>query len=104
MAAEARGRRGIERGQVLAVALRVMREKVRGERRDVLAAIAQRREADLDGVQPEQQVLAKTPRRDFIFERCIGRGDQAHVDAPRLRRTDALELARLDNAQKLCLL
>ena len=55
-------RRGIEPGERLAIALRVLAQEVLGEQRDVLAPIAQRRQVDLDGVQPEEQVLPEAAR------------------------------------------
>ena len=41
------------------------------------------------------------PGGDFFVQVGIGGGDHAHVHAPRLRRADALELARLQHAQQL---
>ena len=41
------------------------RQEVRGERRDVLAAFAQRRQLNLDGVEAVQQVLAEAALGDF---------------------------------------
>src|SRR4051812_3582661 len=50
----------VEAGQRLAVMLRMLPQKVGGEQRDVLAAVAQRREADFDRVEAEEQVLSKS--------------------------------------------
>src|SRR5258706_3535506 len=55
-------RRRLEPGEVLAIALRVLPQEVRGQRRNVLTALAQRRQLDLDRVQPEEQVLPEAAR------------------------------------------
>ena len=59
---------------------------------------------DLDGVEPEQQVLAEAPARDFGVQVGIGGGEDAYVHAVGLRRTHALELAGFEDAQQLGLL
>jgi len=67
-------RRRLETGDVLPVSLRVLAQEVGGQRRNVLAAFAQRRQLDLDGVQPEQQILAEpspatsSPRLELVAE------------------------------------
>ena len=58
----------LEAGQPLAIALRVLPEKVLREQRQVFAPVAQRRQADLDRVQPEQQVLPEPTGRDLFAE------------------------------------
>ena len=94
----------IEAGELLAVVPRVMLQEVRGERRNILAALAQRGHADLDGIEAEQQILAEAARRHFFVRIGVGRRQQAHVDAPRVRRSDPLEFAGLQHAQQLVLL
>ena len=51
------GRR--EAGHLLAIARAILTEKVRGQQRNVFAAVAQRGQMDLDGVEAEEQVLAE---------------------------------------------
>ncbi|HMB82336.1 MAG TPA: sigma 54-interacting transcriptional regulator, partial [Vicinamibacterales bacterium] len=81
--------------------LRVLAQEVGGQRRNVLAAVAERRELDLDGVQAEQEILPEPPRGDFVAEvRVRGRHD-AHVGLARPRRADALEVACFEDAQEL---
>src|SRR5207247_10974886 len=61
-------RRGIESGDVFAIALRVaVKEMVRQEI-DVFAAVAQRRQVNLNGVQTEEQVLAKAAGSGFRID------------------------------------
>ena len=93
--------RVVEAVEALAVALRVLRQEVTGQQRDVLAALAQRRHRDLDRVQPEEEVLPEAARRDLRVEVGVGGRDDAHVGAPRARAADALELAGLEHAQQL---
>jgi hypothetical protein len=61
----AHARRGllVEPGDRLAVALDVLLQEMLGEEVDVLAALAQRRQVDLDRVEAEEEVLAECPRR-----------------------------------------
>ena len=79
-------RRLLEPGDVLAIPLGVLPQEVHRERRDVLAPIAQRRKLYLDGVQPEEQILAETSRRDLVGEVGVGGRYDAHVRLPRPRR------------------
>src|SRR5262245_14756964 len=97
-------RLGLEAAEVLAVAPRVALEERCGEQRDVVAALAQRRQDDLDRVEPEQQILAEAPGLDLGAEIGVGRRQQPHRDAARARRSDALELTGLEHAQQLRLL
>ena len=55
-------------------------EEVLGEQRDVLAALAQRRDPHLDHVEPVVEVLAEGAARDLGLEIAVGRGDHADVD------------------------
>ena len=97
-------RAALEAGEPLAVALRVLAEEVLREQRQILAAVAQRRQPDLDRVQAEQQVLPEPAGADLVVQLGVGRRDDPDVDAPRARRSEPLELAGLDDAQQLGLL
>src|SRR5690606_6766225 len=79
-------------------------EEVRGQPRDVLGPLTQRREMDLDRVQPVEQVLAEPALVDLATDVDVRRTDHTHIDTLRPRRTDALELAGLEHAQQLRLL
>ena len=76
-------------------------EEVLHEQRDVLAALAQRRQLHRDHVQPVEEILAERAVGDHLREVAVGRGDDAHVDLDRVRVADALELALLQHAQQL---
>src|SRR5579872_5762421 len=50
-------RAGLEAGQPFAIALRVLTKEMLREQRQILAAVAEGRQPDLDRVEPEEQVL-----------------------------------------------
>jgi len=85
----------------LPIPLRMLAQKVPGQRRDVVAAIAQRRQMDLDRIQPKQQILPESTAADFVDEVRVARGQDAHVHVTRARRSDALEISGLEHAQEL---
>jgi hypothetical protein len=60
------------------------------EQHDVVAALAQRRQVDVDGVEAIQQVRSKPARGDLGVDVGIGRREHAHVGAlrPRQRKKD----------------
>src|SRR5207247_10490430 len=94
-------RRWLEAREVLAVPLRVLPEKVRGKRRDVLAAVAERWQLYFDRVEPEEEILTEPARGDLLAKIGIGRGHDPHVDVAGARRADAFEVAGLEHAQQL---
>ena len=71
------------------------------QRRDVLAAIAQRRHADRNDAQTEVEILAEVALLDLLLEILVGRGDDADVDLDRPRRSEALDFPFLQHAQHL---
>ena len=60
------------------------RQEVPGQRRDVLGALAQRRQADRHDVQPVEQVLAEQALADQLPQVAMGGGDDADVGADRV--------------------
>ena len=54
---------GLEAGDRLAITRRVTIEEVGSQRVNVLAALAERRQPDFDGIESEEQILAKPSRR-----------------------------------------
>ena len=76
-------------------------EKVHRERRNVLASFAQGRQVELDRVDPKEEIFTKTCLRDFLVQLCVRRRDHANVDVARLGGSDALDVARLQNAEQL---
>ena len=76
-----------ERGQglvryaddVLALLGAVFADKMLDEQGDVLLALAQGRQADLDHVEPVEQVVAEGARPHQRLQVAVGGGDDAHV-------------------------
>src|SRR5262245_47988224 len=78
-------------------------EDVRGEERDVVLALAQRRDLDRYDREAPVEVLAELAARDERLEVLVGRGDHAHVDRDRAIAADRLDLALLQHAQQAVL-
>src|ERR1700676_4993719 len=71
------------------------------ERQDILAAFAQRRDAQGDDIETVVEILAKMMRTDFGLEVAIGRGDYSRIDVNGAFAADPLEVLILQEAQKL---
>ena len=71
------------------------------QRLDVLGALAQRRDPDLEHLEPEEEVLAKLPALDQLFQRLVRRRDEPGRRFQRLAASQALKLALLQEAQEL---
>ena len=71
------------------------------QQRDVVLAVAQRRQLDRDDVQPVEQVLAELAFLHHLAQVDVGRGDDPDVDLDRLHAAEAREVALLDHAQQL---
>src|SRR5206468_244494 len=71
------------------------------ERRDVLAARAERRERDLDDREAVVEVLAERAFVHASRERTVRRREDAHVDRLLKVTSEAANGARLDRAQEL---
>ena len=71
------------------------------EARDVLAALAHRRQLDVDDREPEVQILAERALVDLVAQIAVGRREHADVDLVRAIAADALDLALLEHAQQL---
>ena len=72
-----------------------------GDQRQVVDAVAQRRQVDREDVEPIEQVFAQLAPGDRLVRIAIGRGEDAHVGLLELGRADAHEGARLEHAQQL---
>jgi hypothetical protein len=71
------------------------------EREDVLGALAQRRKADLEHLEPVVEILAEGAALDGGTQVPVGGGDEAHVGGQPLGATHTLELPLLEHAQEL---
>src|SRR5262249_26515322 len=76
-------------------------QEVLHEERNVLAALAERRQAHGDDVEAGEESLAGRALRDHLREIRMRGGDDAHVDLDRVGVADALELALLQHAEQL---
>ena len=72
-----------------------------GQQLDIALAVAQVRQPDFDGVQPEQQIFAKTASGNLCSHVHVGGGEHADVYAAGVRRPHPLELSRFQHAQQL---
>lgn len=79
------------------------REKVLGERGNVLPAFAQRRHYDRKYAQSIVKVLTETAFLYLSLEIPIGGGDHAYVDLDRSTVAHPFELPLLQGAQQLAL-
>src|SRR5439155_11715396 len=77
---------------------RVPLQEVIHEQRDVVPALAQRRELDRDHVEPVVEVGAEPSLRDIALQVGVGGGHQAAVDLDRLRAAHRDDLALLQGA------
>src|SRR5579862_1715674 len=87
--------------QIFAKFRRNALDKVLGEQRDVLAAFAQRWEANPDHVQAIEQVFTESSLLNFFRQILVGRGDDPHIDLNLLRTADAVETPLLQDAQQI---
>ena len=72
-----------------------------GQQRDVLDAISQRRDADVEHVEAEEQVLAETALLDQLRQILVAGRDNAHIDSVRAALLpDLLHLALLEDPQQ----
>ena len=92
---------GVELELGLAVLVAVLVEEVLREQRDVVLALAQRRQLDGDDVQPVEEILAEPALLHHLPQVDVGRGDDPHVDLDRLHAAQPHELALLHDAQQL---
>ena len=79
----------------------VLLQEVMGEQRDVFAPVAQRRQLDLDDVQPIVEVFSELPFGHELLEVDVGRRDDAGVDLLRLDPAQPHELPFLHHPQQL---
>ena len=76
-------------------------EEVLDQHRDVLGALAERRQVQRDDVQPVIEVAAEMADADLLVEIAVGRGDDARVDRNGFRRADGDDFAVLQRPQEL---
>ena len=90
-----------DRQPSLALLVGVLADVVLDQRRNLLAALAQRRQRQAHDVEAVEQVVAEPAVGDQAFDAGVGRGDDADVDLDRLRLAERVDLVRLEEAQQL---
>ncbi len=73
----------------------------RASERNILLALAQRRHKERHDIEAIKEVFAEVALGDLLFEILVGRGDEAHVDAERLRAADGREQLVVEGAEHL---
>ena len=76
-------------------------EEVLGEQRDVVTALAQRRQVERDDVQAVVEIAAEVSGANLLVEVAVRRRDDARVDRNRLGRADGNHFALLQHAEQL---
>ena len=76
-------------------------KEVLDQGRDVLAAVAERRDDEVDDVEPIEEVFAELPLPDALAEVAVGGGNDAHVQTHRgVVGADLLQLAGFEEPQQ----
>src|SRR5690606_36080618 len=68
---------------------------------DVLAALAQRRGAKVEHVEPVDQILTEAAFSDQLLQLAVGGAEDAHVDANLAFAADAAEAALAEKVHQL---
>ncbi len=74
-----------------------------GQQRNILFAIAQRRNAQVDDAQSVIEILTKTALLDHCRQITIGRREDAHIDRDAMRRAYGTNFFLLQSAQQFSL-
>ena len=72
-----------------------------GQQRQILQAVAQRRERDGDDRQPEEEILAEAPLGNLQAQILLGRRHDPQVELDRLGRAHPADLPLVERAQQL---
>src|SRR5262252_3940666 len=79
---------------------RALLEKLPRKRRDILGALAQRRQSQPYDIEPVQEVFAKQPLPHTLLEILVRRRDDAHVGLQRPVAPNAVVLAIGEHPQQ----
>jgi len=80
----------------LAIGFAIFFEEMLDKKRNVLGALGEAGNAQLDGAEAVEKIFAKASGENFGAQIAIGGGDHANVDGADLGRADALDLAILN--------
>src|SRR4051794_30452553 len=84
-----------------AIALGKAREEVVGQQRNVFPALGERRDVELDHVQPVVEVFAEFTRGNALLQLPVRGGDDAHIHIEALVRAYGADLALFERSQEL---
>ena len=73
------------------------------QERNVLLALAQRRDEEGDDVEAVEEVFAEVAARDLLFQVLVGGGDDAHIGVYGMGCADRQEALFVERAQDACL-
>ena len=90
-------------GKAAAIRLIVFVEESVQQRRNVLRALAERRNHNRDDVDPIEEVLAESTFADARLKIGVGCADDPGAESDRRLAADAVKLALFEQAQELCL-
>ncbi len=82
---------------------RALLQEVAREHGHIFVALAQRGQAQADDVEAVEQVFAKPPLQDALFQVLVGGGNHAHMGLHSGMAAHAVELPVRQNAQQACL-
>src|SRR5262245_38788761 len=81
------------------VCSRELAQEVIGKQRDVFTAVAQRRHEEWNHIQTVEQILAKIPTLDLVFEILVGRRHYSNIHLHQLGSAHWLEALLLERAK-----
>ena len=76
-------------------------QQLHGQRQDVVAPLAQRRERQRKDVEAVVEILAEAAGGDFLAQAAVGGREHAHIERDRRAAAEALDFALLQDAQQL---
>src|SRR5215470_4479016 len=79
---------------------RVFLQKMAGQRGNIVASLAQRRQVKADHIQPIVEVLSQPTSPNSLVSVDIGGGDHAHIGCSRFSRTERAVLFLLQDAEQ----
>ena len=91
---------GVDSEPLFVIFRRIPRQKHFGERQDIFFSFAQRRDLDMNRIDPVQQVFAELLLRHHFRQVSIRRADQADVGRDRQVASDPDDAATLDGRQQ----
>src|SRR5260221_13957210 len=102
LAKELRGPR-VKPGNGFAITLGVTSQEMVSEEKNILAALPERRQMNLDGVQTKKEVLPEAPGGGFGVYVGVGCGQNANVNTAGGRRAHTLDFPRFQHRKKVFL-